>query len=653
VIRSYDVFDTCLIRTCGLPAGVFHLLAERLLGADAGETLRAELVNLRMRAEAAARAAFPREITLDEIYQRIDLLPFPGLTPGAMKAAELEIEREVLRPVAGLRERIARQRAGGHRILFISDMYLPSAFVRERLADAGFFHEGDRLYISSSVGCTKHDGGLYRHVREREDASFSDWEHYGDHPGSDVNVPRALGIRARLCRETAWTRDEQRWMEDACCFAEPAIGYLLAGVARAARLSAPGSGTLRRMVANVVAPLFAPFVFWVLQDAAGRGVRRLYFMARDGYVMHQIAQRFAARFPQVECRYLHGSRRSLYLSGLQTGAREEMRWLFTGFERKTPRQMLLRLGLTGEILEPARRDGRFETTFLDAPLDAASYQVLLDALAHPEVNRSLLEKAGEARRSVAAYLRQEQVLDAGAEVALVDLGWTRNCQFAIERIRNACGCSAPLFGYYFAVFWHRRYPSGTTPFDALLMPELQEWKGGAMELEKSAALLEQVFALAPHGSTLDYREENGRMVPVLAETENPRQVTAAFVEQMHETLFAFAGEYARMPALMRSAAHVARGAGWRTFHRMWKEPAMDEARLIGELLAGNNVGDNQRIAPRLSPVMLFKLLLGGEGGLASWTFWPAGSMVRTLGPLGRPLLRLRQALRKVRRPTWR
>ena len=35
---SFDVFDTCLIRACGMPHFVSNLLAERILGKDASES---------------------------------------------------------------------------------------------------------------------------------------------------------------------------------------------------------------------------------------------------------------------------------------------------------------------------------------------------------------------------------------------------------------------------------------------------------------------------------------------------------------------------------------------------------------------------------------------------------------------------------------
>lgn len=52
---SFDIFDTCLIRTCGFSHNVFDILALRTLGVDSSESLRADFVNSRITAEARAR----------------------------------------------------------------------------------------------------------------------------------------------------------------------------------------------------------------------------------------------------------------------------------------------------------------------------------------------------------------------------------------------------------------------------------------------------------------------------------------------------------------------------------------------------------------------------------------------------------------------
>ena len=59
----------------------------------------------------------------------------------------------------------------------------------------------------------------------------------------------------------------------------------------------------------VTAPILFSYVSWVLIDAVERKKERLYFLARDGYVMFRIAKILVKKYQlPIECRYLYASR---------------------------------------------------------------------------------------------------------------------------------------------------------------------------------------------------------------------------------------------------------------------------------------------------------------------------------------------------------
>ena len=58
-----------------------------------------------------------------------------------------------------------------------------------------------------------------------------------------------------------------------------------------------------------ILPALSCFVEWVLERAGAEGKQRVYFLARDGYLMYRMAKQLCAgRGLPVECRYLYGSR---------------------------------------------------------------------------------------------------------------------------------------------------------------------------------------------------------------------------------------------------------------------------------------------------------------------------------------------------------
>ena len=68
---------------------------------------------------------------------------------------------------------------------------------------------------------------------------------------------------------------------------------------------------------NFIAPIIVPYVYYVLEDARRRDINKLFFIARDGYILYLIAQVFAPLFPGIGLHYLYASRKSLYLPGLE------------------------------------------------------------------------------------------------------------------------------------------------------------------------------------------------------------------------------------------------------------------------------------------------------------------------------------------------
>lgn len=88
-----------------------------------------ELVNSRLNAEKMARKELGKEdVTLDDIYRHLCLESFPNLTIPILKQLELDVESENLSPVRHVLDLIRDYRKKSGRILFISDMYLPSDF---------------------------------------------------------------------------------------------------------------------------------------------------------------------------------------------------------------------------------------------------------------------------------------------------------------------------------------------------------------------------------------------------------------------------------------------------------------------------------------------------------------------------------------------
>ncbi len=301
---SFDVFDTCLCRLCGEPRNMYDVLSTRvqqLMGEDGSEHMRQLFVVAR--AQAGGK-------NLREIYSCVaQVYPLP-CSVDDMVDLELDTERLMLKPILATLELVKNLRKKGD-ILFISDMYLSSGFIREQLVKYGFYQAGDCLYVSDEVGAWKRDGSLYRLIHEKKDLVYRQWHHYGDNWHSDCSVPRSFGIHAHHLHYD-YLPYEEKWSQNATLqYQYPSI---LAGVARAVRLSSDAPDNQKAFVCDVTAPLMVSWVLQVLYDAEQRGIRRLYFCARDMHSHYHIALIMQPLFPNIAIRYLFISSPALYNS---------------------------------------------------------------------------------------------------------------------------------------------------------------------------------------------------------------------------------------------------------------------------------------------------------------------------------------------------
>ena len=267
-VYSFDVFDTCLTRTCGNASNVFELLATRILGDDANEIELSDFALIRKRGEYAALSYLnsneKEEITLKEIYDHCDFSSILTVDNNYVMQKELQLEREVLKPVAIIKDKITQLRKDGNKIIFISDMYLPEQFIDDILTEYGIKTSVDSLYVSSEYGIRKSSGKLYRLIKEKEKIDISSWHHEGDNEISDVKVPRHLHIKATMvCHDYS---NYEKLRQKQVPFNSIHYQAYSAGISRSIRLERDDDNYWNFAI-DLIAPLYVSFVSWLMADA--------------------------------------------------------------------------------------------------------------------------------------------------------------------------------------------------------------------------------------------------------------------------------------------------------------------------------------------------------------------------------------------------
>ena len=304
-LSSFDIFDTCLVRKCGDANAVFDIVAERAFSGQVSSEAKRAFVAARIE---AANKTWSDSQKLTDIYEALEYEHPNLLLVSELVSIEMDVEREMLCPVYGIANLLTTLRKAGHRIMFISDMYLSEEFLLSVLQETGLWKDGDTLYVSCELGLTKASGKLFEYIHEKENIPYKRWEHYGDHLHSDAKMPNQLGIHAHavLHRYTPYQQKMRQL---------PSLHYqwgsILAGISRSICVQSEQSAH-KDFVLDVIAPLYASFVYRVMADAQNRGIQSLYFCARDAYPLYRIATRMQSLFPMIAVHYLFISRTSLY-----------------------------------------------------------------------------------------------------------------------------------------------------------------------------------------------------------------------------------------------------------------------------------------------------------------------------------------------------
>src|SRR5262249_1560311 len=125
----------------------------------------------------------------------------------------------------------------------------------------------------------------------------------------------------------------------------------LVGEMRAFRLGTTHTDGTNSLVATFLGPATFIWAAWTLNVAQRDGIRRLYFAARDGYLVWRAAHVLSPRFGAIECRYLKISRQAVLLPSIEEISPSGISWLRRPWELPELDRLLRKLGLSWEEVE--------------------------------------------------------------------------------------------------------------------------------------------------------------------------------------------------------------------------------------------------------------------------------------------------------------
>lgn len=644
-VVSFDIFDTLLERHVKPPEALKIVAAQRTatIIAATGETPPppAALLAARQEAEAMLRRraqdlGFDPECAFSDIAWEIAHRLAPGREEALRVAiidGELEAELEALYLRQGTVELLSSLRSRGKRIIAISDMYLDEALLARIFRHLGLGGLVDRIYVSADHKMGKYSGRLFRHALQAERISPERMIHVGDHPHSDFNAPRTLGIRAFHLNDASKLRHHQiarvlHWLGERNPFWR---GHHLLEL-----IPPPISENFHyRYGYSHLGPIFCGFVLGVLEKLQINPVDKVFFLAREGALFRDLYVKLAPSLMKhaPPHAYLYLSRKTVLLPASWHGlSRHNLHTILCNPKQKGLLSVANALSIPpGEFADIARR---FDLESVDQPTHGRDKAWFASLLADDAFQKTVASAARPARLLLRRYLKQEGFF-GNRRVALVDIGWNGTIQNALQDAFGDEADSPETLGLYLS--YNDGFHYGLDPEEAV---GILFDKRTHHYSQNVFALFEELFenaARAPHGTTIGYRERpDGRIDPILRPDDAPDRQAEREIEQWTDELqhgvLDFADAFCRAvrltgfcfadikPALLAKAERLA-------VHPTAEEAAYFLQTVHAEDLGSDNVMNfNEYRLPGLSMLLHPKRLLR----LLRTSNWRYGT-ARTLG----------------------
>lgn len=518
-LYSFDIFDTLITRKTATPRGIFCIVQD-VLRRNHSENYPVDLIEdfffYRTEAEQTARQKNGGgEITFDQIYEALFETFQDEVTRGDIwKIRDIEIETE-LQWCVPIPENISKVHSlldSGKKVVLISDMYLPSSIIQKMLEACDERLAHCPIYVSCEAGTSKHSGGLFKHVLSETKTQPGHWHHTGDNRKADYKAPRSMGIQAALYSRTALNEIENSCLEENDLFHQ-----LYIGTSRLYRIHHSDADDKQIIGASLVGPLLFPYVDFLLHDAKQRGIKRLYFLARDGQILLKIAKIInEEQNLNLELRYLYCARQVLYQAALFHINTKTLELILRRDIWHSLEMISKRFGLSPEeMLSSLPKDIAHRIKHISLPYGKADASKIKDfILSDEKIKQQIVSASKQHREILVSYLQQEGFWDQQV-LGIVDMGWHGNMQDALTKIIMSTQQRLTIHGYYFTLLTitgktsERNCKHTPLPSVGMGIPNVNP-----LELITSA----------DHGTTSGYfKDETGRIVPKLGQGEHLRQ----------------------------------------------------------------------------------------------------------------------------------
>lgn len=541
-VVSFDMFDTLLVRRVFDPDMVKNATTRYIdnIARQKGLWSSYRLVdNLRKTIEDEHRTRNGKEhpdheANYDQFMPEVLKKHFGSHYSTALfeqiAAHEMCMESEMLVARQEFVELLAFLKEKDKRMFLLSDMYLPNHYLQRLLADKEMDNYFEAIVSSADSFRAKASGTAYPLLEEQYKLDKARWIHVGDNRWSDGEKPAEFGLKAFIIADK---QEEKRkniakrydflgkkqpiWAGR--CLQQIMLPMEAENIERS-ELYADGY--------QFFAYVFGTMLFNLKKRADDLGIKKLYFCAREGWMLKKCWELMAPKLwpeevDQYELHYLYVSRLSLgkasranvglTILDIENALRPVNNKDFTdvarvyGLDLEPLLPFLEKVGLTAEsdISAISRTQDKYVRLVL-----LCDDEEFIDAVK---------EQAKESNQALCAYLRDEGFLsqpenhetNVQPRVALIDIGWVGTIQSSLNQAISHCQNERPIIhGFFMAsnAMANIYPPSHHSQIEGLLFDDAR-FSSVASILTSCKDIFEEVTR-ASHPTLLEYQLKEGK-----------------------------------------------------------------------------------------------------------------------------------------------
>jgi HAD superfamily hydrolase (TIGR01549 family) len=445
-IISFDIFDTLLLRPFEKPTDLFQFMNPSVNEMLGGQI---DFKVIRKLGEKNARKNLNKkeEITIDDIYDHITQISEDCKEEIKNLEQQFEMKLCFARESGKVLYDIAKQ--SGLKIIAISDTYFDVNFINKILTKNNFYF--DEIYCSSSYKKTKKHGSLYKEIIFNSGILGKEILHIGDNIHSDIKKAKSSQIKTfhlPLLRKELYKNSLYKniFRSKKCTLTSIGLGFICSNLDKEKKEIQKNSlfdGGLYRLGFNAFGSVLFAYTAWVFKMAKEHKIKKLFFISRDGYILHKAFQILYNEDYSIQSFYLECSRRSL--SCLLINDKKDVVDFFTKrYSRASIRDFIIQK-LECDPKKIEHRIKEFGFNSMEEPVKKlfptkfTKHRLSLVTLFYSD---EILQRVNNEKQGAMNYLKKMGALEEG--IAICDVGYGGTVQKIISQVGRLERC----FGFY-------------------------------------------------------------------------------------------------------------------------------------------------------------------------------------------------------------